>query len=138
MSDRAIAIAAGAGDLIIWRQDLPHGATPSRTDRPRMAQYLTMYPADLTANPGLAIATRREIWDISLSHISRRRVSDGFEIILFNIKFLLQIFELRSRSVRDSRRDSPAMSQCAVAFERTFLTTTPAMISAMPARAAAS
>ena len=51
LSDRAMTIAAGAGDLVIWRQDLPHGASPNRTDRPRMAQYLTMYPADLTANP---------------------------------------------------------------------------------------
>jgi hypothetical protein len=51
LSAGAVPIAAGAGDLIIWRQDLPHGASPNRTDRPRMAQYLTMYPADLTANP---------------------------------------------------------------------------------------
>lgn len=51
LSGGAVTIAADAGDMIIWRQDLPHGASPNRTDRPRMAQYLTMYPADLTANP---------------------------------------------------------------------------------------
>lgn len=51
LSASAVPIAAGAGDLIIWRQDLPHGASPNRTDRPRMAQYLTMYPADLRSNP---------------------------------------------------------------------------------------
>lgn len=47
LSAEARTIAAGAGDLIIWRQDLPHGASPNRTDRPRMAQYVNMYSADL-------------------------------------------------------------------------------------------
>lgn len=47
----AAAIPAGAGDLIIWRADLPHAASPNRADRPRLAQYLTMYPADLVNNP---------------------------------------------------------------------------------------
>ncbi|WCM27780.1 phytanoyl-CoA dioxygenase family protein [Sphingomonas sp. QA11] len=51
LSDRAVPIAAGAGDLILWRQDLPHGASPNRAARPRMAQYVNMYPADLTSNP---------------------------------------------------------------------------------------
>jgi len=47
LSAEAITVAAGAGDLVIWRQDLPHGASPNRAGRPRMAQYLNMYPADL-------------------------------------------------------------------------------------------
>ncbi len=34
---------AGAGELIIWRKDLPHGASPNRSSRPRLAQYLNMY-----------------------------------------------------------------------------------------------
>jgi len=51
LSAEARTIAAGAGDLIIWRQDLPHGASPNRTDRPRMAQYINMYPADLKSHP---------------------------------------------------------------------------------------
>ena len=37
------AIAARAGDLIIWHQALPHGSSPNRTDFPRMVQYLNMY-----------------------------------------------------------------------------------------------
>ena len=47
----ARTIAAGAGDLIIWRQELPHGASPNTTDRPRMAQYVNMYSADLESHP---------------------------------------------------------------------------------------
>lgn len=47
LSAEAIGIAAGAGDLVIWRWDLPHGASPNRSTRPRMAQYVNMYPADL-------------------------------------------------------------------------------------------
>jgi hypothetical protein len=43
LSDAAIRVAAGAGDLIIWRQDLPHGASPNLSDRPRIVQYMTMY-----------------------------------------------------------------------------------------------
>lgn len=44
-------IAANAGDMIIWRQDLPHGASANRTDRPRMVQYVTMYSADYRSQP---------------------------------------------------------------------------------------
>lgn len=51
LSGEAKSIAAGAGDLIIWRNDLPHGASPNRSDKPRMAQYVNMYPADFKENP---------------------------------------------------------------------------------------
>lgn len=40
----AIPIAASAGDLIIWHQALPHGSRPNRAARPRLVQYLTMFP----------------------------------------------------------------------------------------------
>ncbi len=43
LSAEAVPIAANAGDLIIWRQDLPHGASPNRAARPRLAQYLNFY-----------------------------------------------------------------------------------------------
>ena len=43
LSGDAIRIAANAGDLIIWRQDLPHGASPNRSPTPRLAQYVNMY-----------------------------------------------------------------------------------------------
>ena len=46
-------IPAGAGDLIIWHQALPHGATPNRADRPRLAHYVNMY------SPAME---RREVW----------------------------------------------------------------------------
>lgn len=44
LTREAVPIAAAAGDLVIWRQDLPHGASANTADRPRLAQYVTMYP----------------------------------------------------------------------------------------------
>ncbi len=34
-----------AGDLVIWSNLLPHGNGHNRSGRPRMAQYITMFPA---------------------------------------------------------------------------------------------
>ena len=39
-------IAANAGDLIIWRTSLPHGASLNTSDKPRIVQYITMNPAN--------------------------------------------------------------------------------------------
>lgn len=50
LSAEAVTIPGRAGDLIIWRQDLPHGASPNRAATPRLVQYLTMYPPDLVAH----------------------------------------------------------------------------------------
>lgn len=47
----AVPIPAGAGDLVIWRQDLPHGASPNRARRPRMAQYVNFYSPALPVHP---------------------------------------------------------------------------------------
>lgn len=47
LSNEAVCIPGRAGDLVIWRQDLPHGASPNRADRPRLVQYLNFYPPDL-------------------------------------------------------------------------------------------
>lgn len=47
LSAKARRIAANAGDLIIWRSALPHGASPNTGDHPRLAQYVTQYPASL-------------------------------------------------------------------------------------------
>jgi hypothetical protein len=47
LSAGARRIAAKAGDLIIWHSALPHGASPNTGDRPRLAQYVTQYPASL-------------------------------------------------------------------------------------------
>lgn len=44
-------VAGKAGDLIIWRQDLPHAASPNRSDKPRLSQYLTYYSPDLVIRP---------------------------------------------------------------------------------------
>lgn len=37
-------IAGRRGDLVIWHQSLPHGSSPNRASRPRVAQYMTMRP----------------------------------------------------------------------------------------------
>jgi hypothetical protein len=43
--EAAQAIAGKAGDLIMWHQALPHGSSPNRAVRPRIVQYITMFPA---------------------------------------------------------------------------------------------
>jgi hypothetical protein len=40
-----VPIPAKAGDLIIWDRLLPHGNGRNLSDRPRLAQYITMFPA---------------------------------------------------------------------------------------------
>ncbi len=37
-------IGGRAGDLIVWHQALPHGASPNRGTQPRMVQYINMFP----------------------------------------------------------------------------------------------
>ena len=39
------AIAGKAGDLILWHLALPHAGRPNRTQRPRCAMFLDVYPA---------------------------------------------------------------------------------------------
>lgn len=38
-------IETKAGDLLIWHVALPHGNSQNTSNRPRLAQYITMYPA---------------------------------------------------------------------------------------------
>ncbi len=38
------AIGGRAGDLVIWHQALPHGASPNRGRNPRLVQYINMFP----------------------------------------------------------------------------------------------
>jgi hypothetical protein len=40
------AIAAKAGDLIIWHHALPHGSSPNNAHFPRMTQYINFYPVN--------------------------------------------------------------------------------------------
>lgn len=47
LSVEQVHVAGSAGDLIIWRQDLPHGASPNRSDKPRLVQYLNYYSPDM-------------------------------------------------------------------------------------------
>lgn len=46
LEHEARPIAGRAGDLIIWHQALPHGATPNRSRVPRIVQYINMRPPD--------------------------------------------------------------------------------------------
>lgn len=41
-----VAIAGQAGDMVLWRDSLPHGASPNRGDYPRVVQYIAMFRAD--------------------------------------------------------------------------------------------
>ena len=40
----AVPIAGRAGDLILWHHALPHGSRPNRARRPRLVQYISMFP----------------------------------------------------------------------------------------------
>jgi ectoine hydroxylase-related dioxygenase (phytanoyl-CoA dioxygenase family) len=44
-------IGGRAGDLVIWDHKLPHGASPNHGLRPRIVQYLNMYPTGYRAHP---------------------------------------------------------------------------------------
>lgn len=41
----AVPIAGRAGNMIIWRQELPHASSPNRTGKPRVVQYIRMFPS---------------------------------------------------------------------------------------------
>jgi hypothetical protein len=40
----SIAVGAQAGDMVIWRDALPHGSRPNLGGRPRIVQYINMFP----------------------------------------------------------------------------------------------
>ena len=50
LDSEAIPIAANAGDFVIWHHALPHGSSPNRGKRPRIVQYLNMYPLEFEEN----------------------------------------------------------------------------------------
>ena len=39
------SLSMKAGDLVIWHSLLPHGTGRNNSARPRLAQYITMFPA---------------------------------------------------------------------------------------------
>jgi ectoine hydroxylase-related dioxygenase (phytanoyl-CoA dioxygenase family) len=47
----AIPVAGRAADLVIWHHALPHGSSPNRSNRPRVAQYIKMLPSQWDINP---------------------------------------------------------------------------------------
>eukprot|EP00999_Lentomonas_sp_LEN2_P002622 NODE_500_length_1428_cov_105.705611_g466_i0.p1 GENE.NODE_500_length_1428_cov_105.705611_g466_i0~~NODE_500_length_1428_cov_105.705611_g466_i0.p1 ORF type:complete len:271 (+),score=41.81 NODE_500_length_1428_cov_105.705611_g466_i0:477-1289(+) len=42
---RARRVAMQAGSVVVWDQQMAHGSFPNYSDRPRMAQFIKMYPA---------------------------------------------------------------------------------------------
>jgi hypothetical protein len=42
----AVAVAGRAGDMVLWNDSLPHGASANRGNYPRIVQYIAMYRAD--------------------------------------------------------------------------------------------
>jgi len=54
-----VPIPGRPGDLLIWHVALLHGNGLNRGTRPRLAQYLSMYPAQVSDE---AIARRRQSW----------------------------------------------------------------------------
>lgn len=44
-------IGGRAGDCVIWRDQLPHGASPNHGTQPRIVQYLNFYPTHREQNP---------------------------------------------------------------------------------------
>lgn len=47
LHDREHYVEGRAGDLVIWHQALPHGASPNRSTRPRLAQYVNLYSPEM-------------------------------------------------------------------------------------------
>ena len=43
-----VPIAGRAGDLVIWHHALPHGSRPNHANRPRIVQYISMFPTIYT------------------------------------------------------------------------------------------
>ena len=41
-----IEVEAEAGDFIIWHSALPHGNSRNHSDKPRLAQYVRLFPTD--------------------------------------------------------------------------------------------
>lgn len=46
-----VSIGGKAGDMVIWREELPHGSGKNYSQQPRLAQYISMYPPDRRINP---------------------------------------------------------------------------------------
>lgn len=46
LTSSAVGVAGRAGDMVLWADTLPHGASPNRGSYPRIVQYIAMYRAD--------------------------------------------------------------------------------------------
>ena len=69
-----------AGDLLIWNSLLPHGTYQNTADKPRLVQYIGMFPA---REKNEAFRQRRiRLWRDRLSPVGRRDASPGEELQL--------------------------------------------------------
>jgi ectoine hydroxylase-related dioxygenase (phytanoyl-CoA dioxygenase family) len=46
LEDKIVKVALEAGDLVIWDSRQPHGIRPNHSDKVRIAQYISMMPAE--------------------------------------------------------------------------------------------
>ena len=72
------SVPGRAGDLIIWHSALPHSNSANTSNRPRLAQYITMWPVEGSpAGSGvlpLAVTKRRllaQVLDVAESLIAK-------------------------------------------------------------------
>lgn len=47
----AVPVPGAAGDFVIWHHALPHGSSRNRAERPRLVQYIQLFPHDYPVHP---------------------------------------------------------------------------------------
>jgi hypothetical protein len=68
--EAVIPIPGKAGDLLIWNSLLPHGNGHNISDKPRLAQYISMFPAPEAAE-AKTHRRRYSIWDAEAERTER-------------------------------------------------------------------
>lgn len=70
------SIPGERGDLVIWDSLLPHGNGHNESDRPRLAQYIQMFPA---SSDEVSRQNRIESWREQRAPVEERRDPRGWE-----------------------------------------------------------
>ncbi|MFC6646183.1 phytanoyl-CoA dioxygenase family protein [Granulicella cerasi] len=50
LTSELMPVAAKRGDLVLWHQSLPHASSANRAERPRVVQYMSMWPTSFAHN----------------------------------------------------------------------------------------
>jgi hypothetical protein len=58
------SVPGRAGDIVIWSARMPHGSGPNRSTRPRLSQYVSMFPAQYDDEAARAEQVR--VWEEQL------------------------------------------------------------------------